>query len=165
MKADHDQPPPLLQQCQCRLKYYLQLRKLLIDVNPYSLKGASCRVLALFTGFDDVTHDFGKLARAVERPKTVGLCPASNKRLCNLKSKPFFPIISDDLRDFLRRGPREPLSRRLAASRIHPHVERTFCTEAEAALRVVHLRRRHAKIQQHARHPPHPTLGRRIAQR
>src|SRR6201996_9349189 len=129
MKADHDQPPPLLQQCQCRFENYLQLRKLLIDVNPYSLKGAGCRILALLTGFDDVTHDFGKLARAVERPKTVGLCPASSKRLCNLKSKPFFPIISDPLRHFLHRGPGEPLNRRLAASRVHPHIERSLRAE------------------------------------
>jgi hypothetical protein len=127
----------------------LQVRKLLIDVNPYSLKGAGCRILALLTGFDDVTHDLGKLARGVERPKTVGLCPASNKRLCNLKSKPFFPIISYHLRQFLHRSPREPLGRRLAARRIHAHVQRAIGAEAEAARWIVHLRRGHAQVQQH----------------
>src|SRR6201996_1239937 len=147
MKADHDQPPPLLQQCQCRFENYLQLRKLLIDVNPYSLKGAGCRVLALLTGLDDVSHDLGKLARAPERPETVGLCPASNKRLCNLKSKPFFPIISYYLRQFLHCGPRQPISSRFAARRVHPHVERAVGAEAEAPLRIVDLRRRYAQIQ------------------
>ncbi|KOT00167.1 hypothetical protein DM50_2652 [Burkholderia mallei] len=133
----------------------MQVRKLLIDVNPYSLKGAGCRILTLLTGLDDVTHDLGKLARAVERPETVGLCPASNNRLCNLKSKPFFPIISYHLRQFLHRRPCEPLGRRFATRRVHPHVERTVRAETEAARRIVHLRRRHAQIQQHARHPPY----------
>ncbi len=134
-------------------------------MNPYSLKGAGCRILALLTCLDGVTHDLGKLARAVEGPETIGFFPASNKRLCNLKSKPFFPIIAYHLRQFLQRRTGEPVGRRFAACRVHPHVERAVRAKTETTLGIVDLRRGHAQIQQHPRHPRHAAFGQGATQR
>ena len=51
---------------------------LLVDVNPYSLKGASCRVVTLFARLDDASDELGELERTT---KWAGL-PAINNLLC-----------------------------------------------------------------------------------
>ena len=67
-----------------------QFLKLLIDVNPYSLKGARRRILA---------RSRVRTAAATTRGKLPGACDrlaraSSNNRLCNRSSKPFFAIVS-----------------------------------------------------------------------
>src|SRR5690606_36586064 len=52
--------------------------------------------------------------------------------------------------ELVLRNAGEPLGGRLAAGRIHAHVERPFAREGKTALGVVELRRRYAEIEQHA---------------
>ena len=95
---------------------------------------------------DGLGHDPGKLPCGSDRaPRS-----SRNKRCCNLLSKPFFAIVADNLPyfAFVRAG--EPLGGSCAAARVHAHVERRIGAEAEAARRVVELRRRHAEIKQNA---------------
>ena len=54
-------------------------------------------------------HDLGKLPCAVDRPARS----SRNNRSCNLFSKPFFAIASDDLLNLLFRSLRKPLGRGL----------------------------------------------------
>ena len=90
---------------------YFQLLKLSVDVNPYSLKGTGCRIFALFKSLDCPCHDLCKLLRTIN-----GLPgPASNNLLCNLKSKPFFPILMNHLRNFFLTLDSEPFPRRHAS--------------------------------------------------
>ena len=103
--------PPGVEQVRGLGQRHFQLFKLLIDVNPKSLKGAGRRVLARLARTDRATHDLGKLPR-----RANGLdCPCRNNRCCNLFSKPFLPVVRDDLpqRASLRRDSRNrPRSRR-----------------------------------------------------
>jgi hypothetical protein len=73
----------------------LQLFKLGVDENPKSLKCARCRVLARLAGFDRASHEFGQFGGGCKRAPFLS---ASNNRLCNLNSKPFFAIVTDHLR-------------------------------------------------------------------
>src|SRR5690606_29793171 len=62
MKADHGKSPLRRQQVQSGRERTREFLKLTIDVNPYSLKGASGRVLPLLARPDDARHEFGKLS-------------------------------------------------------------------------------------------------------
>ena len=48
---------------------HLQLFKLLIDVNPKSLKGARRRMLARLARANRATHDLGKLPRGADEAR------------------------------------------------------------------------------------------------
>src|SRR5690606_19402461 len=88
MKTDHRQTPSRREYFQDCREGERELLELLIEVNPYSLKGASGRMLALFARTDDTGDELGKVERCTQRPGFA----ASNNRLCNLESKPFFAI-------------------------------------------------------------------------
>jgi len=87
MEADHDQTSLRGQQRQRGLQALLERLKLGVDMNPKSLKCARCRVLARLAGFDCTSHDRGKLECAAHGMPAFA---ASDKRLCNRSSKPFF---------------------------------------------------------------------------
>ena len=74
------------------------------------------------------------------------------------ESKPFFAIVSNDLRDFLYSGKRQKRSCRLALRGIHSHVEWRIEAKAEASPPLIELRRRHSNIQKHAIHSINPCL-------
>ena len=78
------------------------------------------------------------------------LSPASNKRLCNRYSKPFFPIVAYHLCKVALIGAGQKIRGALAAGRVHAHVQRAVEAKAEAARRVVDLRRANAQVEQHA---------------
>src|SRR5690606_19656229 len=93
MEADHRQTPSRRQNLQDCRAGERELLEFLIEVNPYSLKGASGRMLALFARTDDTGDELGEVERCAQRPGFA----ASNNRLCNLESKPFFAIFCYDL--------------------------------------------------------------------
>ena len=96
MEADHDQASVRGQQGERGLQPLLQGLKLGVDVNPKSLKRARCRVLARLAGLDCTSHERGKLPCAADGSPAFA---ASDKRLCNLKSKPFFAMLTNHLLD------------------------------------------------------------------
>ena len=124
------------------------------------MKAARRRVLPWFTGAHGLAYEGRELTCCDNRLFE----PSSHNLLCNLESKPFFAIISNDLRYVPHLGPRQPLGRRLALRGIHTHVERRVVAEAEAALPVVDLRRRHPYIKQNSINPGNPGLMRRLGQ-
>src|SRR5690606_1465162 len=95
-----------------------ELRKLTIDVNPYSLKGAGGRMLTLLARPDDARHEFGKFACGLDGPFRAASC----NRLCNPESKPFFAMAFDNLPHCVNAGTRQPLRSRRTARRIHSHI-------------------------------------------
>src|SRR5690606_30194395 len=109
--------------------------ELLIEVNPYSLKAASGRVLTLFARTDDTGDELGEVERCAQRP---GFAATSN-RLCNLESKPFFAIMCYDLPHFFDTGLSQPLLSGHTAARIHPHIQRAFPHEGKPSGRIVNL--------------------------
>ena len=140
---------------------HFQLFKLLIDVNPNSLKGAGRRVLARLARANRATHDLGKLPGGAERLAS----PCLNNLCCNCLSKPFFPMVRDHLPDFFFVGAVEPLGRGLAARGVHAHVERAFLHEREAALGAVELRAGHSQVEQDPGNGLDPAFGQRRAHR
>ena len=150
MEADHDQPAARRQQVERRVQALFELLKLGIDENPKSLKCARCRVLARLAGLDRTSHDVGQLAGG---SNGFAAFAASNKRLCNRYSKPFFPIVTYHLRNVALVGAGKKVGRALAAGGVHAHVQRAVEAEAEAALGVVDLRRRDAEVEQQRRRP------------
>ena len=142
MKADHHQAAARRQQLERRVQALFELLKLGVDENPKSLKCARCRVLARLAGLDRTSHELGKLPRGSNRAPAFA---PSNKRLCNLYSKPFFPIVritSAMWRSSARARNSAALSPRVG---VHAHVQRAVETEAEAARGVVDLRRGDAR--------------------
>jgi len=93
MKADHRQPPARCQQHQSCRDGVAKLLQLLVEVNPYSLKGACGRVLARLARGDSVCDKLGKIQRGRDGPLAAARC----NRLCNAQSKPFFAISRNDL--------------------------------------------------------------------
>src|SRR5205085_10563448 len=130
MEADHHQPAAGREQRERCAQRLLELLELGVDENPKSLKRARRRVLAWLSGLDRTSHDVGKLCRGSNR--APALAP-SNKRLCNLYSKPFFPIVADHLGDVALVGAGQELGRALAARGVHAHVERAVEAKREAA--------------------------------
>lgn len=133
MKRDDRESSSRGEQGHGLIQPFFELFKLLIDVNPYSLKGARCRVLrrvlTIPARAHDTCHEIGKLACARNR----SLCAASHNRLCNLKSKPFFPMIANHLLNFFRGCGVEPIGRGDSARGVHAHVERTVVSKREPA--------------------------------
>ena len=80
MEADHREAPAGLEQLHRLRQRHRQLFKLLIDVNPKSLKGTGRRVLARLARANRATHDLGKLPGGPERLAA----PCRNNRCCNL---------------------------------------------------------------------------------
>jgi hypothetical protein len=149
MEADHDQPSLGLQQLHRGAQPLLEVLEFSVDENPKSLKRARRRVLARLAGLDRTSHDFGQFDGASHRTPA---CAASNKRLCNRNSKPFFSIVTDHLGDLALIGALEKLRSGLAAAGVHAHVQRRIEAKTEAARRLVDLRRTDAQIEQHAVH-------------
>ncbi len=79
----------------------------------------------------------------------AGFAPASNNRLCNLYSKPFFPIVPYHPCDVLLIRLRQPLRGGNAARRVHAHVQRSLEAKGETPLRVVDLGRADAQVEQY----------------
>jgi hypothetical protein len=110
------------------------------------LKGTRRRVLTGLAGPHGFAYKRGEFTRGCNRP----LAPSSHNLLCNLESKPFFAIISYNLRNVSDLGSRQPLCRRLALRCIHAHVERRVKAETEAPLPLIKLRRRNSNIKEYA---------------
>src|SRR5690606_13634763 len=55
---------------------------------------------------------------------------------------------ADHVADLIGRRARDPVGGAFAPRRIHAHVERTICLEAESPRGVVKLRRRHAEVEE-----------------
>jgi hypothetical protein len=88
-----------------------------------------------------------------------GRVPASsNKRRCNLFSKPFFPIPPDDLSYSFFGCARQPVGGARAPRRVHAHVERRVVLEREAAIGAVELQRGHPEVVEHGH--DRPEIGR-----
>src|SRR5690625_605376 len=105
MKTDNSQPPTCRKPLQSCREGVRELLELLVDVNPYSLKGTCCRVLTLLARTDDTGDELGEIVRGTQRPGFA----ATDNRLCNLESKPFFAITTDDLLQFFEADVRQPL--------------------------------------------------------
>ena len=116
--------------------------------------------MAGFTRFDRTSHDVGQLGRGSHG--LAGLA-ASHKRLCNRASKPFFSISLDHFRKFIDRSMGQVVGHALALGGVHAHVQRRIEAEAEAALRVVNLRRRHADVHQQTVHGAQAQLAHHLA--
>ncbi len=145
MKADHGQPPARPQAVEHLAQRRFDLRKLGIDVNPKSLKRAGGRVLARLTALDGTGNQCGEFAAARERRSGIA---ASHNLLCNLDSRPFVSIIPQHGCNFIHAGRGQILSDGLPAAVVHPHIQRPVSAEAEAALGLIELRRRHTQIEQ-----------------
>ena len=65
VKTDHDQASARLEACHALRQAHLQLFKLLIDENPYSLEGTRRRILPWLTRGNGFSHDLGKFPRAL----------------------------------------------------------------------------------------------------
>ena len=126
---------------ECLLEFF----KFGVDENPNSLKCARCRVLTRLAGFDRASHELGQFGCACEG---TPLLPASNNRLCNRCSKPFFAVITYHLRYLLGIGCGQPVGCTLAARGVHAHVQRAVMSKGETPLRGVNLRGTHTQIQQ-----------------
>jgi hypothetical protein len=164
VETDHRQAAARHQQLERGVQALFELLKLGVDKNPKCLKCARCRILARFAGLDRTSHDVGKLTRGSNR--VPALAP-SNKRLCNLYSKPFFPIVAYHLGNVAHVGAGEKFRGAFAAGGVHAHVQRSVEAEAEAAGRVVDLRRRHAQVEQqpvHLRHAGGSQRGHELAE-
>src|SRR5436190_7533465 len=148
MEADDGEPTAALERARGPWERHFELFKLLIEVNPNSLKGPGRRMLARLARANRATHDRGKLPCGPERLAS----PRINNRCCNCLSKPFFPIDANHLPQFFFVDPVEPLRGALAARGVHAHVQGAIADKAETASRIVQLRAGHAEIEQHARH-------------
>jgi hypothetical protein len=161
VEAHDREPPSRLEEIDRAGQRHLQLFKLLIEVNPKSLKGPCRRVLARLARANRATHDLGKLPGGADRLAS----PCLNNLCCNCLSKPFFPIERDHLPDLFFGGAREPLGRGLAACRVHAHVERSVPGETESARGLLELRARDAQVQQHTGHLADSAGGERLFHR
>ena len=137
VKADHDQPGTGCQDIQTSGQGFFQLVEFPVDENPQSLKGAGCRVLTGLAGFHRVCHELGQLAGAGQR--AAGLA-ARHDRPGNRASKALLAVVTDDLRDVVGFGQRQPLRHTLAARGVHAHVQRPVEAKTKAPRRVVDLR-------------------------
>ena len=124
-----------------------QLFKLGVDENPKSLKRARCGILARLAGFDRASHDLGQLDGTCKGPV---LLPPTINRLCNRPSKPFFAVVTNDLRHLFDRRMLEPLRHALATCGVHAHVQWSVVSKRKSSTRIVELRRAHAQIHQQA---------------
>ena len=140
MEADHHQPPAGRAACpSAALSACSQLLKLGVDENPKSLKCARCRVLARLAGFDRASHELGQLGGGSNRAPALA---ASNNRLCNLNSKPFFPIVTYHLRNLALVGAWPAIPRRSRRASVSMRMSSgPSKRKLEAARRVVDLRR------------------------
>src|SRR5690606_36374923 len=78
--------------------------------------------------------------------------------------KTLLAVVLEDPGDLLLVGAGDPLGSADPRLRVHAHVQRAVIEEAEAALRVVQLRRGDSQIQQHAADgPTQALLGDRLA--
>src|SRR5690606_3071804 len=146
MEADDGKPPTGSQDFQNCREGASEFLEFLVDVNPYSLKAACGRMLAFLASADGAGDELGEFERGAQRPGFA----ASNNRLCNLESKPFFAIICYDLLDLFKTGMFQPFGSGGPAAGIHTHIERAFSHEREAARCIIDLWRRHSQVQQDA---------------
>jgi hypothetical protein len=102
--------------------------------------------LALFARADGTGDELGKVERCAQRPGFA----ASNNRLCNLESKPFFAIVRYDLPYFVDAGVRQPLGSGNTAAGIHTHVQRAIAHEGKTPGGIIDLGRRHPQIKHDA---------------
>ena len=122
--------PPGREQRRARPQRLFELLKLGVDENPKSLKCARCRVLARLAGLDRASHERRPARRWFEQGAR-SVAP-SNNRLCNLNSKPFFPIVTYHLRNVALVGAGQEFRRALAARGVHAHVQRAVEAEARS---------------------------------
>ena len=146
MKTDHGQPAVRRQALERSVERGLEFLQLAVDVDAQRLENASRRMLVPLGAARDARDHLGKLQRALER---LGLAVrddgARDARRHALLAK-----FTKNADQFLERravdhvGGAHPLARR------HAHVERAVLHEAEAARRVVDLRRGNAEVEENA---------------
>ncbi len=99
-----------------------------------------------FTRPDGRTHDIGKLPGPGDRPSFA----SSNNRLCNLFSKPFFPIAIQYLPQFGFACAGEPFRCGDTPGTVHAHVQRPVTAKGKSSVCAVELRRRDTDVEKNA---------------
>ena len=149
MKADHNQPPALLQRGHGLRQHLAQLIQFPVDKDPDRLEGARGRMLFFPFGRHSAADQIGELAGG------RNLLPASlaDDGPGDAPGRGFLAVLIDHIRDLFFRRAREPVRRRWPLAVVHAHIQRPVQTEAEAPPRVQQLRRGHAEVQQDAGRP------------
>src|SRR4029077_3256987 len=91
-------------------------------------------------------HQRGELGGARER----ALLARADDRLRHAARETLFAEGRDHLANLVDARPSEPGRDGLTARRVHTHVERPVSAEAETTSGVIELRRRYAKVEEHA---------------
>src|SRR3989338_532107 len=94
METDYHQPASGLHMRHTFWQHPRKLFEFLVEINPYSLKGARRRILPGLTSAYRFTNQLDELPRGVDGFD----CARRNNRPCNLLSKPFFAVITYHLR-------------------------------------------------------------------
>ena len=146
MEADHYQATTDFQVFQRSIEATLQITQFVVDVNAQPLKGASCRILAFFPGGIGDGQHLSQIGGTFERL----LDAAHHHGPRHTPSKTLFAVFLEHTGDFFFGSSGDELRGTDATRRVHAHIQRTIVEEAEAALGVIQLRRRHTQVQQHA---------------
>jgi hypothetical protein len=149
MKRDYRQSTTLHQQLLGRDEPAIELTKLVIDGDPQSLEGPSCRVLPRLGFWHGGTHDSCELDGTSNGAAMLcrGDCAG------NPAGKAFFAIFADQ-RAQLPFGQGSNQIRGAWDLAAHPHIEGPVKTKRETALGRIELRRGNAQIEGDAGNRP-----------
>jgi hypothetical protein len=136
VEAYHRQPPARRERLERRRESARELAELIVDEHAQRLKSACRRVLAGLAGAHRRGDQGGELAGGRDR----ALAPCRDDGLRHAARKALLTVSGDHLAYLVDARPSEPLRDRLAARRVHAHIERAVGSETEAALRVIELR-------------------------
>ena len=153
MKADHRHPPAGRQHIKRRAQTVSQVVQLTIDKDANTLKSTGCRVLTLFPGGVGFFNDGSEVCSAGKR--LLGAAGYHSAR--HALGKTLFAVLLEHSRNIRLAGAVDPVGCALPRRGIHAHVQRAVIEKAEAAGRVIQLRRGHAQIQQNALYLPGQT--------
>src|SRR5256885_1346769 len=123
----------------------LELPELVVDEHAQRLERAGRGMLAGLARAHGGPDQGGELAGAGERA-------SAPRRDDGLRHAPRETLLSeggDHLAYLVEARTSEPRRYGFAARRVHAHVERAVSSEAEAALRIIELRRGHAEVEEH----------------
>src|SRR6185437_7892890 len=144
MEADDRQTPSVGERVDRGAERPLELSELIVDMHPQCLERAGGRMLPRLACPHGAGDQLRELSRALDRM----LAPPLDDRLRDAARKPFFSERGDHLANLVDARTSEPRGDRLTACRVHAHIERTVGPEAEAARRIVELRRGDTEVEQ-----------------
>ncbi len=153
METDHHQAAADGQRFERGVKAALEIAQFIVHMDAQALECAGRRILALLPGGVGNRDHFGEISGPFERPLLTALHDGAGHPL----GEALFAIFLEDPGDFLFGGVGDELRCADALAGIHAHVQGTIVEEAEAALGIVELRRRHAKVEQDAIDPTFET--------